>query len=101
MAGRPWEIGTVTLPSGRVANAVRHPTTGEVFRDRGLYVPVPGTRPVGARTATTFRAAVPKSEQVAEVDDEACDCGANGGEGCWCCTDECPDDCMTDHRGEQ
>lgn len=30
-----------------------------------------------------------------------CWCGANGGEGCSCCTEDCPDDCMADHRGEQ
>ncbi len=35
------------------------------------------------------------------VGDESCDCGANGGEGCWCCTDECPEDCMADHKREQ
>lgn len=34
-------------------------------------------------------------------DDDDCWCGANGGEGCACCTDQCPDDCMADHRGEQ
>lgn len=27
--------------------------------------------------------------------------GADGGEGCWCCTDECPEDCMADHKREQ
>lgn len=30
-----------------------------------------------------------------------CWCGADGGEGCYCCTDDCPDDCMADHKGEQ
>lgn len=35
------------------------------------------------------------------VGDESCDCGADGGEGCWCCTDECPEDCMADHKREQ
>lgn len=30
-----------------------------------------------------------------------CYCGAGGGEGCHCCTDECPEDCMADHKGEQ
>jgi len=30
-----------------------------------------------------------------------CWCGAGGGEGCHCCTDDCPEDCMADHKGEQ
>ena len=32
---------------------------------------------------------------------QVCWCGADGGEGCHCCTDECPEDCEADHRGEQ
>jgi hypothetical protein len=34
-------------------------------------------------------------------DDRDCYCGADGGEGCWCCTKDCPEDCSADHRGEQ
>ena len=30
-----------------------------------------------------------------------CFCGADGGEGCYCCKDWCPEDCMADHKGEQ
>lgn len=32
---------------------------------------------------------------------EACWWCADGGEGCYCCTDDCPEDCMADHKGEQ
>lgn len=35
----------------------------------------------------------------ADADD--CWCGADGGEGCYCCTDDCPEDCVADHQGEQ
>lgn len=40
----------------------------------------------------------PENDPATETD---CWCGADGGEGCYCCTDDCPDDCMADHRGEQ
>jgi hypothetical protein len=39
-------------------------------------------------------------ETQAETESD-CWCGADGGEGCYCCTDDCPEDCMADHRGEQ
>ena len=48
------------------------------------------------------RAKRDRRETAATVEqDTDCYCGSNGGEGCWCCTDECPEDCMADHRGEQ
>ena len=46
-------------------------------------------------------AAGEREERAVNQETDECDCGADGGEGCWCCTEDCPEDCMADHRGEQ
>lgn len=55
MNGDTWEQGWVTLPGGRIVAALRNTETGAIHRNRGLYAPVTGTRPVSEKTADTWR----------------------------------------------
>lgn len=57
-----WMRGTVTMPNGDTRAALKHPSTGRVYANRGIYAEWTGAE-FGKKTSATFVEAERGSEQ--------------------------------------